>query len=281
MTDKTNIHQMPNGQKRIVVLGAGESGVGAAILAQQKGYDVFVSDFGKIKDHFKEELIAHQIAFEEQQHTEEKILNADVVVKSPGIPEKVAIIKKIRDKNISIISEIEWAAKFIDGTIVAITGSNGKTTTTSLTYHILEKAGLDVAVAGNIGKSLARTVSEKKFDYYVVEVSSFQLDDIETFKPHISMIMNITEDHLDRYNYNFDEYIAAKMAITKNQDNNDYCIYCLDDAVTNKNIQAVKNTTCIPFSWEESVSEGAFIQDDQFIFQLKKNDLPCHLENLH
>ncbi|MEZ5024210.1 MAG: Mur ligase family protein [Chitinophagales bacterium] len=223
-----------------------------------------------MKDHFKEELIAHQIAFEEQLHTEERILNADIVVKSPGIPEKVAIIKKIRDKKIAIVSEIEWAAKFIDGTIVAITGSNGKTTTTSLTHHILEKAGLDVAVAGNIGKSLARTVSEKNFDYYVVEVSSFQLDDIETFKPHISVIMNITEDHLDRYNYNFDEYIASKMAITKNQDKNDYCIYCLDDAVTKQNIQAVKNTTCIPFSWEESVSEGAFIQDDQFIFQLKK-----------
>lgn len=281
MSNIKHINQKLDKQVRIVVLGGGESGVGAAILAQQKGYDVFVSDFGKIKDRFKAELEAHQIAFEEQKHTQEKILNADIVVKSPGIPEKVDIIKMIRAKNIAIISEIEWAARFIDGKIVAITGSNGKTTTTSLTYHILEKAGLNVAVAGNIGKSLARTVSENHFDYYVVEVSSFQLDDIESFQPHISVITNITEDHLDRYNYNFEEYIAAKMAITTNQDQNDYCIYCLDDAVTKQHIQAVRNTTCIPFSLEENVSEGAFIQDDQFIFQLKKNDLPCQLESLH
>ncbi len=261
--------------QNIVILGAGESGVGAALLAQKEQCQVFVSDFGSIKDGFKSELIDHQIEFEEGGHNEERILNADIVVKSPGIPEKAPIIKKLRDQNITLISEIEWASWFIDGTIVGITGSNGKTTTTSLTYHILERAGFDVALAGNIGKSLARTITEKTYEYYVVEISSFQLDDIRNFKPHVSIICNITEDHLDRYNYNFKEYIDSKLSITKNQDVNDYCIYSDDDPVTNKYIQTIQNTTCIPFSLEHSVTDGAYKENDNIIYQLKKKDLLC------
>jgi UDP-N-acetylmuramoylalanine--D-glutamate ligase len=254
----------------VAILGAGESGVGAALLAKSKGLPVFVSDFGKIKEVYKNELTENGIEFEEEGHNESKILSADFVVKSPGIPEKAPIIKKIRDKKISIISEIEWAAMFTKGTIVGITGSNGKTTTTSLTYHILQKAGYDVALAGNIGKSLARTISERDYPYYVVEISSFQLDDILYFKPHISIITNITEDHLDRYNYDFKQYINAKLAITTNQDSTDYCIYSQDDVVTNQAIQAVKNTNCLPFSHDAEVEEGAFISDDQIVFILKK-----------
>ena len=259
----------------IVVLGAGESGVGAALLAQAKGFEVFVSDFGIIKENYKSELITSAIAFEEGGHTESKILAADIVVKSPGIPEKASIVQKIRANDIRIISEIEWASKFTEGTIVGITGSNGKTTTTSLTYHILEKAGYDVAVAGNIGKSLARVIAEKDYSYYVVEISSFQLDDLEDFKPHISIITNITEDHLDRYNYNVEEYIASKLSITANQNSTDYCIYCQDDAVTNQYIETINNPICVPFSLNNEVEEGAFIANENIIFQLKKNDLLC------
>lgn len=259
----------------IVILGAGESGVGAALLAKAQGFNVWVSDFGLIKENYKSELTQNNIAFEEGGHTEAKILEATVVVKSPGIPEKAPIVQLIRANGIRIISEIEWASKFTDGTIVGITGSNGKTTTTSLTYHILEKAGFDVAIAGNIGKSFARVVSEKDHEYYVVEISSFQLDDLEDFKPKISIVTNITEDHLDRYNYNFEEYIASKLAITTNQESTDYCIYCQDDPVTAQYIKSVTNPTCLPFSLESEVEEGAFIHNDNFIFQLKKNDLLC------
>ena len=267
---------------RVVILGGGESGVGAALLAKKNGFDTFVSDFGEIKKAYKEELIKENIDFEEQQHTKSKIFNAHIVIKSPGISEKAGIVKALRKEKIGIISEIEWAYEFIDGQIVAITGSNGKTTTTTLIYHILNNAGYDVALAGNIGKSLARTVTKKKYQYYVVEVSSFQLDDIKNFKPHIAVITNITEDHLDRYNYNFDEYIAAKLAIASNQQEKDYCVYCLDDEVTNNHINRIQNTTCLPFSYQKNVSEGAFIEENQFIFQIKKKTiLLCPLENLH
>jgi UDP-N-acetylmuramoylalanine--D-glutamate ligase len=252
------------------VLGAGESGVGAALLAAAKGCRVFVSDFGTIKPAFRNELADAGIEFEEGGHSEERILASDLVVKSPGIPEKAPIVQRIREKGIELISEIEWACRFIDGTVVAITGSNGKTTTTALIWHIINKAGWDVALAGNIGKSLARTVYEKAYEYYVVEVSSFQLDDIAAFHPHVSVITNITEDHLDRYDYSFEKYIRSKLSIARNQDANDCCVYCLDDEITAKYIQEIGNTACIPFSWEQRVPEGAYIEGDQIIFQLKK-----------
>jgi UDP-N-acetylmuramoylalanine--D-glutamate ligase len=236
---------------------------------------VFVSDFGKIKSPFKKELEDASIEFEEGGHSERRILASNLVIKSPGIPEKAGIVQSIRAEKIPIISEIEWACHFTDGKIIAITGSNGKTTTTSMIWHIINKAGWDVALAGNIGKSLARTVCEKDYEYYVVEVSSFQLDDIDTFHPHISVITNITEDHLDRYDYQFENYIQSKLSVTRNQNEDDYCIYCLDDEVTKNYIQQVGNTACIPFSWEQTVSEGAYKEGDQIIIQLKKNDLPC------
>ncbi|MCP4123804.1 MAG: UDP-N-acetylmuramoyl-L-alanine--D-glutamate ligase [Bacteroidetes bacterium] len=254
----------------VIVLGAGESGVGAALLAKEKGYRVFVSDFGKIKKSYRSELENGGIEFEEGGHDEKRILASGLVIKSPGIPEKAPIVKAIRNKSIRLISEIEWAYGFINGKIVAITGSNGKTTTTSWIYHILDKAGWDVALAGNIGKSLARVVSEKDYEYYVVEISSFQLDDIDAFRPHISVITNITEDHLDRYEYKFENYIRSKMKVAGNQTTADYCIYCLDDPVTNQYINEIKNTNCIPFSWEQTVSEGAFREGDHISFTIKK-----------
>jgi UDP-N-acetylmuramoylalanine--D-glutamate ligase len=223
-------------KKRIVVLGAGESGVGAAILAQKKGYDVFVSDFGKIKDNYRKNLKDYNIDFEEQKHTPELILNADEIIKSPGIPDSVQIIKNAEEKRIGIIDEIEFASRFTNAKIIAITGSNGKTTTTLLTYHILKKAGLNVAVGGNVGNSFALLVAENHFDYYVLEISSFQLDRIYTFSPYISVITNITPDHLDRYNYSFENYIRSKISITKNQKPNCSFIFNADDEVTKKYI---------------------------------------------
>ena len=228
--------QNPKSKITIIVLGGGESGVGAAILAQKLKFDVFLSDKNKIPEKFKTELIQHQIPFEEEQHTEDKILAADIVVKSPGIPDKVALIQKLKEKNIPIISEIEWAARFTHTKIIAITGSNGKTTTTSLIYHLLKTAKLKVEVGGNIGYSFARLVAEeideKKSDYYVLEISSFQLDGIETFKPYIGIITNITPDHLDRYDYKMENYVASKFRITKNQTSDDLLILNADDAET-------------------------------------------------
>src|ERR1700744_1941272 len=218
----------------IVILGAGESGVGAAYLAKQQGYDVFVSDFGAIADNYKKQLRDWNIRFEENQHTETKILNAVEVVKSPGIPEKAPIVKKLKEKNIPVISEIEFAGRYTNATIVGITGSNGKTTTTSLTYHILKNAGLNVGLAGNIGKSFAYQVATEKFDIYVLELSSFMLDDMYQFKVDIAVLLNITPDHLDRYEYKMENYAASKFRITQNQTGSDYFIYCADDAETLK-----------------------------------------------
>jgi UDP-N-acetylmuramoylalanine--D-glutamate ligase len=260
---------------RLAILGAGESGVGAALLARAKGYEVFVSDGGTIKAPYRKELEDNRIDFEAGKHSEERILAADLVIKSPGIPDKAAIVHAVHDRKIPVVSEIEFASHFTDGKIIAITGSNGKTTTTSLIWHILNKAGWDAALAGNIGKSLARTVFEREYEYYVVEVSSFQLDDIADFHPHISVITNITEDHLDRYNYQVENYIQSKLSIARNQTEEDYCIYCLDDPTTRQYIDQIKHTVCIPFSWEQTVSEGACIDGDHIIFHLKKNDLPC------
>ena len=200
---------------RLVILGGGESGVGTAILGKKKGYDVFVSDFGKIKDNYKEVLTNYGIKWEDEQHTEALILNADVVMKSPGIPDKAPIVKKLVEKGIPVISEIEFAAPFTTATTIGITGSNGKTTTTMLTYHLLKEAGLNVGLGGNIGKSFAWQVAEADFDYYVLELSSFQLDGIINYKPHIAIITNISPDHLDRYDYKYENYIESKFTKTK------------------------------------------------------------------
>ncbi|MDP5000792.1 MAG: UDP-N-acetylmuramoyl-L-alanine--D-glutamate ligase [Flavobacterium sp.] len=249
---------------RLVVLGGGESGVGTAILGKQKGYDVFVSDFGKIKDNYKEVLISNGIGWEDEMHTEELILNADVVMKSPGIPEKAPIVKKLLEKDIPVISEIEFAIQFTEAKTVGITGSNGKTTTTLLTYHVLKEAGLNVGLAGNIGKSFAWQVAENKHDIYVLELSSFQLDGVFNYKPNIAIITNISPDHLDRYNYDYSLYINSKFRITKNQTEADYLIYDNEDEaiknwLKNNTIKANK----VPFSLTtKPEAEGGFLDEN-------------------
>ncbi|UGS21552.1 UDP-N-acetylmuramoyl-L-alanine--D-glutamate ligase [Flavobacterium cyclinae] len=259
---------------RLVVLGGGESGVGTAILGKKKGYDVFVSDFGKIKENYKEVLTINGIAWEDEKHTEDLILNADVVMKSPGIPEKAPIVKKLIEKGIPVISEIEFAIQFTDATTVGITGSNGKTTTTLLTYHLLKQGGLNVGLAGNIGKSFAWQVAENKFDIYVLELSSFQLDGIINYKPHIAILTNISPDHLDRYNYDYSLYINSKFRITKNQTEADYLIYDNEDEaiqnwLKNNKIKANK----VPFSLtEKPENDGGFIKDNN-INSTIKNEL--------
>ncbi len=248
---------------RLVVLGGGESGVGTAILGKKKGYDVFVSDFGKIKDNYREVLSINGIKWEDEKHTEELILNADVVMKSPGIPDKAPIVKKLVEKGISVISEIEFAIQFTKAMTIGITGSNGKTTTTLLTYHLLKQGGLNVGLGGNIGKSFAWQVAEDKHDVYVLELSSFQLDGIINYKPHIAIITNLSPDHLDRYNYDYNLYIASKFRITMNQDENDYLIVDYDDVETTKWLQS--NTTkanVIPFSILNNLENGGSIKEE-------------------
>ncbi len=250
--------------KRLVALGGGESGVGTAILAKQKGYDVFVSDKGSIQTKYKDVLENFGIDWEENRHTEALILNADVVMKSPGIPDTVALVVKLREQGIAVISEIEFAARYTDATIIGITGSNGKTTTTMLVYQLLKEGGLHVGMAGNIGDSFARMVAENDFDYYVLEISSFQLDGIENFRPHIAIITNITPDHLDRYAYTFENYIASKFRIVENQTSEDYLIYDADDEVlvTWLKDHPVKSKA-LPFSIEKIVEEGAYIENEE------------------
>src|SRR6201996_8036879 len=266
---------------RLVVLGAGESGAGAAYLAQQQGYEVFVSDFGAIADNYKKQLQDWNIRFEENQHTEEEILKAVEVIKSPGIPDKAPIVKKLKEKGIPVISEIEFAGRYTNAKIVGITGSNGKTTTTSLTYHILKNAGLNVGLAGNIGKSFAYQVATEKFDYYVLELSSFMLDDMYQFKVDIGVLLNITPDHLDRYDYKMENYAASKFRITQNQTPQDYFIYCEDDPETmmgmvNRKMEA----QLLPFSIKKKLLTGAYLDQDNIIinttkehFQMSINDL--------
>jgi len=220
----------------IVILGAGESGTGAAILAKAKGYDVFVSDQGSIKDRYKSELNSHLIAFEEGKHTEDKITNATLIIKSPGIPDKAEIIKKVKNRGIPVIDEIEFAFRFIKGKVIAITGTNGKTTTTLLTYHLLKSAGLSVALAGNVGESLARKVATDHYDWYVIEISSFQLDGTTTFRPNIGILLNITPDHLDRYDYKMQNYVDSKFRLIQNMSADDYFIWYSDDAVTGSEV---------------------------------------------
>ena len=252
-------------KKKFIILGAAESGVGAAILAKRQGYDVFVSDSGVIKEPYKEELEEHGIRYEEGRHTEEKILAADEVMKSPGIPEKNEMVKKIRAAGIPVISEIELAYRFKgDSRIIAITGSNGKSTTTALTFHICKTAGLDVALVGNIGISFAKQVALEPKQVYVAEISSFQLDDIREFRPDIAVLLNITEDHLDRYEYKFENYIRSKFRIAQNQTKEDYFIYCIDDPVTMKYLrQYTIISNPLPFSMNQEVNKGASIQQHE------------------
>ncbi|MCP1994956.1 UDP-N-acetylmuramoyl-L-alanine--D-glutamate ligase [Flavobacterium sp. HSC-61S13] len=252
--------------KRVVILGGGESGVGTALLAVQQGFEVFLSDFGKIAEKYRAILDQHQINWEDQQHTEALILSADVVVKSPGIPDKAAIIVKIKENGIAIISEIEFAFPYSKQPTIAITGSNGKTTTTMLTAHLLKRGGLDAVVAGNIGDSFAKQIAEDPNKIYVLELSSFQLDGIETYRPHIAVITNLSPDHLDRYHYNYEEYIDAKFRITMNQTEEDYLIYDADDVeikkwLANHVIRAKK----IPFSLVDKQLEGAYVSDENII----------------
>jgi UDP-N-acetylmuramoylalanine--D-glutamate ligase len=259
--------------KRLVVLGGGESGVGTAILGKKEGYEVFVSDFGKIKEDYKNVLNQYEIKWEDEQHTEDKILNADVVMKSPGIPEKAPIVKKLVEKGIPVISEIEFTVQFTNAKTIGITGSNGKTTTTMLTYHLLKQAGLNVGLAGNIGKSFAWQVAEENFDVYVLELSSFQLDGCINYKPNIAVITNISPDHLDRYEYKYENYIASKFRITMNQDENDYLIYDNDDQAISNWLQNNKTKAqLIPFSLLKKMKNGAFINNDTMEFSINNEE---------
>jgi UDP-N-acetylmuramoylalanine--D-glutamate ligase len=266
-------------KKRIVILGAGESGIGTAILAKQQGFEVFVSDGGVIKENYKTDLLHNSIEFEEGFHTEEKIFSADVVMKSPGIPEKNELVKKIRTKGIDIISEIEFAYRYKgDSKIIAITGSNGKTTTTALTYHIFKLAGEDCAMVGNIGFSFARQVAEDPKKIYVVEVSSFQLDDIKTFKPDVAILTNITEDHLDRYEYDVNNYIKSKFRIVENQTEDDVFIYNLDDETTINNLNKYSiRSIKAPITMSKELPEGAYLTNAQMHLKWKGEDMQMNV----
>ncbi len=271
-------------QKRIVVLGAGESGAGAAVLAKVKGFDVFVSDMSKIGDKYKELLNRYEIAWEEGAHTEALILNADEVVKSPGIPDKAPIIQALKRKSIPIISEIEFAGRYTQAKMICITGSNGKTTTTLLTYHILKDAGLNVGLAGNVGKSLALQVATENFDYYVIELSSFQLDNMYDFKANIAVLLNITPDHLDRYDYKMENYVDAKFRITQNQTGTDAFIYWNDDPVITRKLGEMHlQSQCYPFSEEHEEGAKAYTDNHELIietpdgvFTMNEDDLSLH-----
>lgn len=267
--------------QRVTILGCGESGVGAALLAQDKGFDVFVSDNSKIKDKYKQLIIEAKIPFEEGSHSLDKILSSDLIIKSPGIPQNTEIIKAIRQKQIKIISEIEFAARYTKSKLIAITGSNGKTTTTLLTYHIFKKAGMNVGLAGNLDKSFALSVLQNQFDYYILELSSFQLDDIINFKPYISILLNITPDHLDRYQYQFQNYVDSKFNITKNQDVNDWFIYCCDDDVINTNLNNKKlKARLLPFSITNKLEEGGYVLDNEFKIIVNKNLFTMSIQDL-
>ncbi|WP_462255072.1 UDP-N-acetylmuramoyl-L-alanine--D-glutamate ligase [Ferruginibacter sp.] len=267
--------------KRLVILGAGESGIGAAILAKKQGYDVFVSDGGTIKDNYRTELSINKIEFEEATHTEAKILNADEVMKSPGIPEKNELVKKIRTKGISIISEIEFAYRYKGNSkIIAITGSNGKTTTTALIYHICKHAGGNCAMVGNIGYSFAKQVAVDPKPLYVAEISSFQLDDIKTFRPDVAVLTNITEDHLDRYDYKIENYISSKFRIAMNQQPGDVFIYSLDDATTKKYISNYHIKSILaPFTMSKPLPQGAYLMNAKMHLKWKNEEMQMSIED--
>jgi UDP-N-acetylmuramoylalanine--D-glutamate ligase len=267
--------------KKIVILGAGESGIGAALLAQKKGYKVFVSDSKAISEPFKAELILKGIDFEEGKHSVEKILEANEVIKSPGIPDKVPVMQAILKQGIPVVGEIEFAYRNMGKSkLVAITGSNGKSTATSLTYHICQTAGLDCAIVGNIGISFARQIAVDPKPLYIAEISSFQLDDTIEFRPHIAVLLNITEDHLDRYDYNFDNYIASKFSIAKNQTADDFFIFCDDDPVTVSNLNKYPIfSKTIPFSMKKTERQGAFIKDEEMLLKIKQEEVRMNIND--
>lgn len=268
-------------EKRIVILGAGESGTGAAVLAKTKGYDVFVSDLGKIKPHYKEILFNYEIDWEEEQHTERYILNADEVIKSPGITEKSEIVQHLLKKEIPVISEIEFAGRFTKAKKICITGSNGKTTTTSLLHHMLRRAGLNCGLAGNVGKSFAMQVATKSYDYYVVELSSFQLDGMFEFKPDIAILLNITADHLDRYGYNMQNYVDSKFRITQNLSEDDFFIYCSDDEITISELERiVLRAKQLAFTQEKKVKQGAHVENGNMVVNVNKDKMNMPLSEL-
>jgi len=263
-------------QKRLVILGSGESGVGTAILAKKHGYEVFVSDQGIIKDQYRQQLVEESIVFEEGKHTSENILNATEVVKSPGIPDKAPLVKELRAAGIPVISEIEFAGRYCNARKICITGSNGKTTTTLLTYHILKKAGYKVGLGGNVGKSYALQVAREQNDFYVLELSSFQLDGMYEFKADVAVLLNITPDHLDRYEYKFENYVASKFRILQNQTANDSFVYCADDAVITSYLAAhPTNAHTVPFSIKQTIEgDGAFLNQNQISLNYKPNQSP-------
>lgn len=266
---------------RIVVLGGGESGVGSAVLAKVKGFDVFLSDMGRISDDYASVLEKWEIPFEQGCHTEELILNADEVIKSPGIPSTAPMVQKIEDKGIGIISEIEFAGRYDDAKKICITGSNGKTTTTSLIYHLLCQAGLNVGLGGNIGKSYAYQVATEKFDIYVLELSSFQLDNMYDFKADIAIITNITPDHLDRYGYMMENYVKAKFRVTRNMSSDDCFIFCSDDDITVNHLnQIVMKAKMLPFTQKGKVDQGAYVDGDRMIVRFKEEECDMYLQEL-
>jgi len=267
--------------KRMVILGAGESGTGAAILAKKQGFDVFVSDFSEIKEEYKKALDERGIAWEEKQHSEELILNADEVIKSPGITDKVPIVKALKEKGTHIISEIEFASRYTKAKKICITGSNGKTTTTLLTYHILQSGGLNVGLAGNVGRSFAWQVAEDKFDYYVLELSSFQLEDTYDFKAEVAVLLNITPDHLDRYNYNMQNYVDAKFRIIQNQTESDSFIYWNDDPIIRSEIaKRTIRSRMFPFSLKKGTGIKAFIEDHILVIDTPEQQFHIEQEEL-
>ena len=267
---------------RVVVLGGAESGVGAAVLAKVKGFDVFLSDKGKIADKYAKTLQEWNIPYEEGQHTESLILNADEVVKSPGIPGTIPMVRKLRDQGTHIVSEIEFASRYDSAKKICITGSNGKTTTTSLIYYLLQNAGLNVGLGGNIGRSYAYQVATEHFDYYVLEISSFQLDDIYDFKPDIAIITNITPDHLDRYDHKMENYVEAKFKITKNLSRDDCFIFDSDDQITIRHLDnIILRAKMLPFSQEkEIVGDGAFVRGDEMVVRFEEDESTMYLREL-
>jgi UDP-N-acetylmuramoylalanine--D-glutamate ligase len=266
-------------KKKIGILGAGESGTGSAVLAQKRGFDVFVSDKGRIKEEYRKILDDHNIMWEEGNHNEDVILSSDLIIKSPGIPEDASIIIAIRERGIPVISEIEFAGRYADGIKICITGSNGKTTVTNMIYHILEKAGKNVAMTGNVGKSFAMAVAEGPFDYYVIELSSFQLDGMYEFKADIAILMNITPDHLDRYDYKLQNYVDSKFRITQNQHKSDYLIYWADDPIIKAELSKKNyDMKLLPFSDQKSEGMAAYIHDNELIIDYpnKTNLMTIH-----
>ncbi len=264
--------------EKVVVLGGGESGCGAAVLAQQKGFNVFLSDNGKIKEKYKNVLTHNEIEWEEEKHTDSRFFDADIIVKSPGIPDFIPLIVDLKNAGIPVVSEIEFAIQYTDAKIIAVTGSNGKTTTTLLIGHILKKAGLSVGVAGNIGESFALQVATENYDYYVLELSSFQLDGIRSFKPHIAILLNITPDHLDRYGNNIQNYIQSKLRITMNQNSSDYLIYCADDSNTTEHIKT--QAQCLPFSIKKKIEQGAYLEKDEIKLNINDKSFIMNIQQL-